>query len=99
MDANVLKWALFCSLIILNFFDALTTTIVVDNIGIGAEVNLFIRTVLEHYGPGGLYIVKFIVIAFSVKWIYDTPVWVWVSLNLYYLIVVLHNVYIVFSIL
>jgi hypothetical protein len=57
-------WSTFAILATLNVLDAATTAILVHQFGAGVEANPIVRYWIEAYGVTGIYMIKFVVVAF-----------------------------------
>jgi len=57
-------WALFALLCTLNVWDAASTAVLVSKFGSDIEANPIMRYAIDLYGIMGLYMMKFIVLAF-----------------------------------
>lgn len=57
-------WTTFAILATLNVLDAASTAILVHQFGAGVEANPIVRYWIEAYGVTGIYMIKFVVVAF-----------------------------------
>ena len=57
-------WSTFAILATLNVLDAATTAILVHQFGSGVEANPIVRYWIDAYGVTGIYMIKFVVVAF-----------------------------------
>jgi hypothetical protein len=67
MKNSLLKsniWTTFAILATLNVLDAASTAILVHKFGSGVEANPIVRYWIEAYGVTGIYMIKFLVVAF-----------------------------------
>ncbi len=67
MNSLLLKsniWTTFAILMALNVLDAATTAVLVNQFGAEVEANPIVRHWIEAYGVSGIYMIKFVVVAF-----------------------------------
>lgn len=67
MKNSLLKfniWTTFAILATLNVLDAASTAVLVNQFGPNVEANPIVRYWIEAYGVTGIYMIKFIVVAF-----------------------------------
>ena len=57
-------WTTFSILATLNVLDAASTAVLVHQFGSGVEANPIVRYWIEAYGVTGIYMIKFLVVAF-----------------------------------
>ena len=57
-------WSTFAILMALNVLDAASTAILVHQFGPAVEANPIVRHWIEVYGVSGIYMIKFVVVAF-----------------------------------
>ena len=57
-------WSMFAILATLNVLDAASTAVLVHQFGPGVEANPIVRYWIEAYGVTGIYMIKFVVVAF-----------------------------------
>lgn len=57
-------WTTFAILATLNVLDAASTAVLVHQFGSGIEANPIVRYWIEAYGVTGIYMIKFVVVAF-----------------------------------
>lgn len=107
LNCNI--WTTFAILATLNVLDAASTAILVHKFGSIIEANPIVRYWIEVYGVTGIYMIKFVAVAFLgltvAAIIKITPTWkyfkvthisLWV-LNIMLTAIVLHNVILVIN--
>lgn len=103
-------WNTFAILAMLNVLDAASTAVLVNQFGPGIEANPIVRYWIEVYGVTGLYMIKFVVVAFMglilsivnqcyksnarVHVVAHTSMWI---LNTILALIVINNVILVFA--
>lgn len=101
-------WTTFAILAMLNVLDAASTAVLVHQFGANVEANPIVRHWIEAYGVTGIYMIKFVVVAFLglticfiTRYIHlrsqkIAHIGMWI-LNAMLLLIVIHNVILVIN--